>query len=206
MARVLQPPSMTLSASSITAPEALPKRAAARRTPTGSTARHSTTPLRSRPVRLHRPPHFAPFSTSLNTPSAPARTRLKPRVSISTRGARSSTTNSEEVFVVEDLAPLVEMDTRGFRRVRAGAEGVFKLVLNGAKWGGRCNRTGLERKGVVECLAVDPVGVRLAAARFGSASGAVIELAERVIDGGWSTRAMLEIERQALLRAMLHPD
>src|SRR5450756_1554664 len=45
------------------------------------------------------------------------------------------TYHGSSLFVVEDLAPLVEMDTRGFRRVRAGAEGVFKLVLNGAKWG-----------------------------------------------------------------------
>lgn len=41
------------------------------------------------------------------------------------------------MFRAEDLAPLMELDERGFRRLRPGAEGVMLLLGNGARWGGR---------------------------------------------------------------------
>ena len=67
------------------------------------------------------------------------------------------------LFVLEQLQPLTMMDDRGFRRVRPGAEGLLKLVLNGSRWGGRPNMEGLHTKHVVELLEQDPEGSELAA-------------------------------------------
>ena len=56
------------------------------------------------------------------------------------------------LFVLDDLLPLVEWDQRGFRRVRPGAEGLFKLLLNGVRWDGNPNQDGLVSKHVIELL------------------------------------------------------
>jgi hypothetical protein len=109
------------------------------------------------------------------------------------------------LFVLDDLAPLSMLDRRGFRRLRPGAEGLFKLVLNGAKWGGRPDVGALEAKYVAALLAEDPEGVRLGARLFGPAEHAVLTLATRVRDGGWDRRAMLRIEAHALTKAVRQP-
>jgi hypothetical protein len=109
------------------------------------------------------------------------------------------------LFVLEDLRPLMEMDPRGFRRVRLGAEGVFKLVLNGVRWGGRPDWEGLRAKRVVEHLRADPAGVRMAARLFGPAQDALLAGAERVVAGGWDRAAMVKVESWALLRALRTP-
>ena len=63
------------------------------------------------------------------------------------------------LFVLDDLLAMSEMDERGFRKLRAGAEGLLKLVLNGSKWLGRPNVEGLKAKHVRELLVSDPDGV-----------------------------------------------
>lgn len=109
------------------------------------------------------------------------------------------------MFTPKDLLPIMEIDARGFRRVRPGAEGVILLVQNGLRWGGRPNREGLRRKDVARYLASDPEGVRLASHLFGPARAALETGAERVVQGGWDRRAMLAVEAWALLRAMAEP-
>jgi hypothetical protein len=102
---------------------------------------------------------------------------------------------------VDDVAELVEMDRRGFRRIRPGAEGVLKLVYNGSRSGGRMDPEGLRIKRVLELLESDPEGVRGAARLFGPAEGAVIRAVERLIEGEWSRASMAAIEGWAYLKA-----
>jgi hypothetical protein len=109
------------------------------------------------------------------------------------------------LFVAEDLAPVTEMDERGFRRVRAGAEGLFKLPLNGALRNGLPNRPGLSSKRIPQLLAADPDGVRVAARLFGPAERSILTLAREVVRGSWDRRAMLSLEAWFLVRAMKEP-
>ena len=109
------------------------------------------------------------------------------------------------LFTLDELAPLTIIDPRGFRRVRPGAEGLLKLVLNGSRWGGRPNVEGLHTKHVAELLREDDEGARLAAHLFGPAETAVLALADAVRAGGWDRRAMLAVETRALLEAGRHP-
>lgn len=109
------------------------------------------------------------------------------------------------MFRPVDLAPVMEIDERGFRRVRAGAEGLILMVQNGLRWGGRPDPAGLARKRVADFLRADPEGVRLAARLFGAARGAAERAAAAVARGGWDRRAMLTLEGYAGLRALGAP-
>ncbi|HEU0299532.1 MAG TPA: hypothetical protein VFR37_08765 [Longimicrobium sp.] len=103
------------------------------------------------------------------------------------------------------LLPLCEMDPRGFRRVRPGAEGVIKLLSNGLLPGGRMDGAALRKKRVAELLNADPEGVRLIAGRFGPAAGALRRGAEAAARGGWDRQAMRMVEAWCLLRAIAEP-
>jgi hypothetical protein len=109
------------------------------------------------------------------------------------------------LFVLDDLKPLMVLDPRGFRRLRPGAEGLFKLLLNGARWDGGANWDALHTKCVPALLRDDPEGTRLAARRFGFAQAAAVRCAERVAAGEWDRGAMLTLESWALLRAARNP-
>ena len=109
------------------------------------------------------------------------------------------------LFVLDDLLAMSEMDDRGFRKLRPGAEGLFKLVLNGSKWFGRPDVDGLTSKRVRELLASDPEGVRLASRVFGRADGAARDLAQAVVEGKWDRRAMLAIEANAVAKGLRSP-
>jgi hypothetical protein len=109
------------------------------------------------------------------------------------------------LFVPEDLRPVTEMDERGFRRVRAGAEGLIKLVGNGALRNGLPNPSGLSSKRIPQLLAADPDGVRIAARLFGPAERSILRLAKQVVGGSWDRRAMLSLEALFLLRAFKEP-
>lgn len=102
---------------------------------------------------------------------------------------------------VDDVADLIEMDERGFRRIRPGVEGVLKLVYNGTLSGGRMNPDGLKTKRVLELLESDPEGVRGAARLFGPAERAVLRATERAIQGDWSRASMVAIEAWASLKS-----
>ncbi len=109
------------------------------------------------------------------------------------------------LFVLDDLLPMTILDSRGFRRLRPGAEGLFKLLLNGTRPGGRRHEVGLEAKGVRGLLRADPEGVREAARLFGPARRAAIVGARAAAAGGWSRPAMMAVEGWALVRAAGHP-
>ena len=109
------------------------------------------------------------------------------------------------LFVLEDLLAMSEMDERGFRKLRPGAEGLLKLVLNGSKWFGRPDVEGLRSKRVRELLESDPEGVVVASRVFGRADGAARTLARAVVDGGWDRRAMGTIEANAVAKGLRHP-
>jgi hypothetical protein len=111
------------------------------------------------------------------------------------------------LYEPRDIAPLAEMDPRGFRRLRPGAEGLHKLVNNGARRDGRPREAALRSKHIPELLASDPQGVRQAAALFfGPAERDVLALADAVVRGGWDRRAMLRVEAWSLLRALREPQ
>ena len=111
------------------------------------------------------------------------------------------------VFHAEDLAPLMEIDARGFRRLRAGAEGVMLLLGNGARWGGRPNPEGLRRKRIAEVLRRDPAGVEATAScLLGPARHALVRAAEHVARGEWDRGSMLVVEAWALAHAIADPS
>ena len=56
------------------------------------------------------------------------------------------------LVTVADALALAEMDAAGFRRMRAGGEGVVKLLHNGMTRGARRDQAGLDAKGVVALL------------------------------------------------------
>lgn len=109
------------------------------------------------------------------------------------------------LFVLRDLLPMATMDSRGFRRLRPGAEGLFKLLLNGMQRDGHPNDQAIQAKNVRGQLRADPDGVRQAADLFGPARGAVIVLARASARGGWDRRAALAIEGWAMMRALREP-
>jgi hypothetical protein len=109
------------------------------------------------------------------------------------------------LFYPRDLLALSTMDPRGFRRVRAGTEGVLKLVQNGAKRGGRPNWDGIRRKRIVELLSEDPVGVQGGAKLFGAGADAVMAVVQSVLAGRWNRHAMLTVEAWSLLRGLGNP-
>jgi hypothetical protein len=109
------------------------------------------------------------------------------------------------LFTLDDLASLIEMDPRGFRRIRRGAEGFFKLLLNGTRWGGRPNWDGLRQKHVVELLQEDLEGARMAARLLGVAERAGVAGAERAASGGWDFPAMFTVDAWCLLRGLARP-
>lgn len=109
------------------------------------------------------------------------------------------------LFLPDDLRSLTEMDQRGFRRVRSGAEGLIKLVGNGALRNGLPNRQGLSSKRIPQLLASDPDGVRLAAQLFGPGEQSINRLATAVVRGAWDRPAMLSLEAWCLLRAVKEP-
>ncbi|MGH3650209.1 MAG: hypothetical protein ACRDU9_05815, partial [Acidimicrobiia bacterium] len=94
---------------------------------------------------------------------------------------------------------------QGFRRVRPGAEGVLKLLLNGTLKGGKPNPEGLEGKGVIPLLESDPEGVELASRWMGPLSGTLRSAVDTLLQGGWDRRSMVAIEAWAVLRSLKEP-
>jgi hypothetical protein len=116
-----------------------------------------------------------------------------------------ATFRGSTVFRVQDLAPMTEMDRRGFRRLRPGAEGLLKLVLKGLDRGGRPRSENLQSEGVLELIASDAPGVREAAALFRPVSNALMAGAECFRAGAWNRPAMLAVEIACRLKALSQP-
>lgn len=109
------------------------------------------------------------------------------------------------LFVIDDLRGLSEMDERGFRRLRPGAEGLFKLVLNGTKWGGRPNWEGLAQKNIATLLARDPEGVVMAAHLFGPVKDQAIKGARAAAESRWEQGAMSLVDAWFVVKGLRHP-
>lgn len=109
------------------------------------------------------------------------------------------------LYIAEDLLPLSVQDPRGFRRLRPGAEGLFKLIHNGTRRGGRRNARGLRDKDVRSLLEADPLGTRLAARHFGWAETAILRGCDALMAGKWDQPAMLFTELRSLSRAATEP-
>jgi hypothetical protein len=109
------------------------------------------------------------------------------------------------LFRAEDLGPLTRMDTRGFRCLRPGAEGLILLLGNGLRWWGRPDPEGMRKRRIPELLASDRPGVMKSAHCFGLPERDVAKAVERLLSGGWDRRSMLVVELRALSRALLDP-
>lgn len=115
------------------------------------------------------------------------------------------TLRGKQLFTASAMLSLMEMDDRGFRRLRPGAEGVFKFVTNGTKWGGRPNHIGLASKGVKELLESDPVGVMGAADVIGVGRKHLIRGIEAYLAETWDPIAMATFEAAALGASIRRP-
>jgi hypothetical protein len=109
------------------------------------------------------------------------------------------------LFVAEQLAPLMVLDTRGFRRIRPGAEGVFLFLFNGVRRTAGPDVEAIRRKGVGELLRTDWDGA-IAAARVLQAPRSLIRALHAVREGRWDTRAVLATETRALVRSFSEED
>lgn len=113
------------------------------------------------------------------------------------RGAR--------MYSAEDLVPAMEMDPRGWRRLRPGSGALIKLVPNGVTWTGGLKWTGSKAARVLGLLQQDPEGVHLAAQAFGSVRGLVEAAGRAAGTGRWPRTRLLALEGRALTRGLLSP-
>jgi hypothetical protein len=109
------------------------------------------------------------------------------------------------MFRYQDLLPLAEIDGRGFRRIRPGAEGLIKLLCNGTHRNGLPDQRGLDAFGVVPLLVRDPDGAGAMASLFGPGERAALRLVAAVVEGGWDRQALLRLQGWFLLRALREP-
>ena len=109
------------------------------------------------------------------------------------------------LYRAEDLAGLMVMDERGFRRLRVGARSLLKFMPNGIKWGARLRWSPAKAQRVLEGVRRDPDGARAAARLFAPVDDALLRGAQAAADGAWDRRAMLEVEAWALGRSARHP-
>ena len=110
------------------------------------------------------------------------------------------------MYTAEDFVPLMRMDPRGFRGLRPGAEGLFKLLLGGFGWDGHPRWKQLVAKNVPDLLREDPVGVRDAARLLGVARAPAIAAAVAAARGDWDRRAVLFVEARSVLKSALEPE
>jgi hypothetical protein len=110
------------------------------------------------------------------------------------------------LFRAEDLQHLMQMDPRGFRRLRPGAEGFFLFLFNGVGRAGRLNMEGLDRKGALRLLAQDPEGARFASRLLGSSGNTALRATTDVTMGSmrWS-RTLALFELGSLARSFARP-
>lgn len=116
-----------------------------------------------------------------------------------------STWRGSTLIDYHTMPQVTMIEDRGFRRIRPGAEGVVKLVLNGVLKGGRPNPDGLEVKNVAGLLASDREGVELAAKWFKPFSGQLLAGVDSLLEGGWDRRSMATVEAWAALKAIAEP-
>lgn len=109
------------------------------------------------------------------------------------------------LFGAEDLAPMMLMDPRGFRRLRPGSEALLLLFHNGLRWGGRAAMETIQRKGLHDAMRQDLEGMDAATRVFGPRRPAALRLARAVLDGGWDRPAALAVETWVSVRGLAAP-
>jgi hypothetical protein len=102
------------------------------------------------------------------------------------------------------VEPLLRLDARGFRALRPGAEGLFKL-LQSATSSRRPWTTGGVDPGVAELLESDPIGAQDAARLLGRVGPAGRRAARAAAAGRCDRRAEIELSGWCLLAAVRHP-
>ncbi len=120
---------------------------------------------------------------------------------IKARGTFRGTT----IFRPSDLRRVSELDPRGFRRLRPGAEGVLKLIVNGTADDGALNPRRVQRERVVELLQSDPVGAEQAAQLFGRAGAQVLGLVDGFLRGEWDRSRLLIFRARMRFGLLLEP-
>lgn len=120
---------------------------------------------------------------------------------VKARGSYRGTT----IFRTEDLTPLTELDERGFQRLRPGAEGLLKLIINGTADDGNLDPRRVQRERIVELLRADPDGAEQAARLFGRAALLVLSLVNGFLEGTWSRSRMLLLRARLRFRLLLEP-
>lgn len=113
------------------------------------------------------------------------------------RGAR--------LYEAEDLVPAMELDPRGWRRLRPGAAALIKLLPNGVTWSGGLKWTGPKADRVLRLLRQDPEGVRLAAEAFHPMRRLVVASARAAGAGRWPRAGIIGLESWALTKGLLSP-
>lgn len=109
------------------------------------------------------------------------------------------------LFRPPDVLPLMFVDDLGVRRLRPGAEGIFKLLLNGTRRGSKPNWEAMRKKRVLELLAEDPEGALRAARLFGWTEKSILRAAAQAQTGDWDRLAMLSVELRSLARGIFEP-
>lgn len=103
------------------------------------------------------------------------------------------------------LAPVLAEGVHGIRVARPGAQGLFLLVMNGLRRGGRVDRAALHDQGVSQLIASDREGVDRTAASLGRIGSALRPLAVAVAEGGWDRSAALRAEALGVMNAAKAP-
>ena len=98
------------------------------------------------------------------------------------------------------LGPFMELDPRGFRRLRPGAEGLLVFLHEGIRRGGRPAGAG-ERNGFTHLLRRDPEG----AERLASAIGLPVRVVDALQSGDWERWSLLTFELRAVSRLLSDP-
>jgi hypothetical protein len=109
------------------------------------------------------------------------------------------------LFGTRDLVPLMEMDERGFRRLRPGAEGLLLLFFNSLKRGGRPHFGNEKARHPLDLLRRDPEGAELATRLFGPVQRQAFRVAKAALEGRWDYGSAIRIELWAAGRSFLDP-
>lgn len=115
------------------------------------------------------------------------------------------TFHGSTVFVPSDLGSCFELDERGFRRLRPGAEGLLKLVISGIAPAGRPRERAIAKEDVVHLLSRDPQGVIAGAALCAPVGKAAQSGAQALVEGGWNRRAMATVEAWFVVKGFTDP-
>ena len=109
------------------------------------------------------------------------------------------------LFTAEELRPLMVMDPRGFRRLRAGSEGLLLLFHNSMGRGGVSLLEGEKARRPLELMRSDPDGAEAATAVFGQVRKHARGVAVAALEGRWNRRAAVVVEAWAIARAFSGP-